>query len=172
MKILVLSKQSFNKLMVDNNINDKNVENNKDIFFISINNTNENSHFAKNHNNVLIQHFDDVDRDLYDIEYNNGQLKECKSKIRAKAFTEEQAKELFEFLTEQQKYNRKKCFVHCSAGISRSGAVGTFVNDFFGGNYLEFRSMNPHIYENSHVLRLCHDYARKNQTDFKNDERY
>ena len=44
--------------------------------------------------------------------------------------------------------------VHCNAGISRSGAIGTFANDYCGMNYSEFLKNNPYIMANSYVLRL------------------
>ena len=44
--------------------------------------------------------------------------------------------------------------VHCDAGISRSGAVGTFAVDYFGLNYNDFIKDNPGLSPNSFVSRI------------------
>lgn len=49
--------------------------------------------------------------------------------------------------------DKQQFIVHCSAGISRSGAVGTFINDYFGLDYSTFRKTNPQVQPNPFVLR-------------------
>lgn len=44
--------------------------------------------------------------------------------------------------------------VHCDAGISRSGAVGTFAVDFLRLDYQEFINKNTYIRPNYYVLRV------------------
>lgn len=78
----------------------------------------------KYHNQALILHFDDA----------------CPSEIKAsgiewKLFSEEQAK-LIKAFAEQAFKDNKRLIIHCTAGISRSGAVGSALNDYFN-KYLE-----------------------------------
>lgn len=151
MNIIVTSKRAFDELMLKHDITDENVENKNDTFFISINSTlpvpasgeeDEPPHFQKSHENVLVQRFDDVDKDYYkDLDG---------KKLSAKAFTEDQAREMAAFILKNA--HRKSCIVHCAAGISRSGAVGTFINDFVKGDWFVFKKTNPHIHPNVHVL--------------------
>jgi len=44
--------------------------------------------------------------------------------------------------------------IHCTAGISRSGAVGTFASDYIGNSYDDFISDNPYVMANPYVLRI------------------
>ena len=44
--------------------------------------------------------------------------------------------------------------VHCDAGISRSGAVGSFVVDYLGLNQKEFLVANPNILPNAFILSV------------------
>jgi len=44
--------------------------------------------------------------------------------------------------------------VHCMAGISRSGAVGLFLNDMFGLDYGSFKNENPTIIPNQCILSM------------------
>jgi predicted protein tyrosine phosphatase len=73
--------------------------------------------FKKNHDNVLNLEFDDVESDVA-----------LDGKNKYKAFSEEQAREVAEFIDK----NKNKTFlIHCLAGISRSGAVGRFLYDYY-----------------------------------------
>ena len=72
-----------------------------------------------------------------------------------KAMSEEQAEKCVDFI---EKNKGKHFEVHCTAGISRSGAVCQFIFDFFNENkcYSEedFNYFNRHINPNNHVLTL------------------
>ena len=69
--------------------------------------------------------------------------------------TEKQADQCIEFL---EKNKGKIFYIHCKAGISRSGAFGRFIFDFYNQDKVykeeEFEKDNSHIRPNSHVLRL------------------
>ncbi len=145
MKVLAIWKTKFDNLMVSLNITNDNVEKVPHTFFISINDsigTDEVPYF-ENKENVLVLFFDDVEEDIAVMVQGNVQF--------AKAFTFEQAKQVIEFIEKHK--DKQSCIVHCSAGISRSGAIAEFVNDFFGGDYFEFKKANPRLYPNGHVLR-------------------
>lgn len=152
MKVKVLDKMSFDIIMQRTGITNETVEQQSDTFFISINDTQGTDEvpYFQNKKNVKVLFFDDVEKDIDDPKY--GFIK---------AFTQEQAKEIVDFLEEQ--HGKQKCFLHCAAGVSRSGAVGTFVNDFFGADFFEFQKNNPYVHPNGHVLRtLKREFMKRN----------
>jgi len=90
--------------------------------------------------NLLVLYFDDVDE---------GQ---------PHAMTPEQAKQIVDFISTG---GDRSIFVHCTAGISRSGAVGEVLNWYFNrylkdnqGDYLLFQLMHRDLVPNAHVRRL------------------
>ena len=144
-KVKVLSKPEFNEYVSNHlHLNDTNV---KDfpLAFISINDTHGNwsiSWFDSDHPNVLRLWFDDVEHDL---ELSPTNKESCR------AFSQEQGKQVREFIDN----NKDKDFlVHCSAGISRSGAVGRFIVDYLQGDREYFEKNNPHIHPNGRVSRI------------------
>jgi hypothetical protein len=75
-------------------------------------------------------------------------------------FNRTQAKQIVEMIKKIQKEKEDSILiVHCSAGISRSGAVGTFACDFCGLDYNKFIEENKCIMANPHVLRLLRKEA-------------
>lgn len=73
---------------------------------------------------ALILHFDDT-----------SPSEVISSGIKWKLFTEDQAKAIKTFANKA--YNdKKRLIIHCTAGISRSGAVGSVLNDYFN-KYLD-----------------------------------
>jgi predicted protein tyrosine phosphatase len=148
MKVFVISKANFDSLMKRKDITNDNVEDKTKTFFISINDTRGTDEvpYFENKQNVKILFFDDVEEDIDVSVIGSNERK------TAKAFTPIQAKELLEFIDNHK--DKESCIVHCAAGISRSGAVGTFVNDYFSGDYFEFKRQNPYIHPNGLVLRL------------------
>ena len=100
--------------------------------------------FKKNHPNVITLTFDDV------IKSGDSSPTVHKNNI---AFNIKMAEELYNFI--ELNKDKSTCVVHCAAGISRSGAVGTFIHDLFGaGDYFDFKLVNPKIYPNPHILKL------------------
>ena len=156
MKVIILSKKKFKEFMTYNDVNDENVEN-KDMLIISINDFYNpdmlhndkhgvNSHFRRQHPNVLIEHFGDYPEDF--IERN--------SKYSTTGFfTPFKAHKMYEFI--KRNSDKNLAIVHCAAGISRSGAVGSFVYDMYGKEpYEQFFRRNKQIEPNTHVSRLLH----------------
>lgn len=153
-RVFIMGRDQFKRVMEMNDVTNDNVEK-KDIFFISINNNNEPNykpHF-ENKNNVLVQYFDDVE---FDIVY--PRVGDPGNPIINKAFTEEQGKELIAFV--EKNTHKSQCILHCTAGVSRSGAVGTFVNFYLGGDYEVFKRDNPHISPNPHVISTLDKLTR------------
>jgi predicted protein tyrosine phosphatase len=120
----------FDKTAKENNLNDDNVESFKGTAFISIASANAYGDsmqdmyddgslhwFRKNHDNVLNLEFDDVEGDAASAGKNGY-----------KVFSEEQAREVVEFIDRNE---NKTFLIHCLAGVSRSGAVGLFLYDYY-----------------------------------------
>jgi len=86
-----------------------------------------------------------------------------KVKIRypdAKLFDQKHATKIIKFLDIIQEEKEESILVvHCSAGISRSGAVGTFANDYCGLDYSELIKTNCNIMANQYVLRTLRKTA-------------
>lgn len=146
--VFVTNKQSFDELMRNKGITNDNVESKTKTFFISINDTEGTDEvpYFNDKSNVKVLFFDDVETDLTIPIIGTKEVK------TAKAFTPTQARELIDFIDKNK--DKESCIVHCAAGISRSGAVGTFVNDYLGGDYNSFKKQNPYILPNGLVLQL------------------
>lgn len=162
MRVFACSKLSFDTQMLDNKITDENVEEKKKTCFISINETIEadkydelKPYFKSNHNNVLVLFFDDVEEDTPITIINTG------AKLMAKAFTRKQGKQVIEFL--EQNKTKEYFMVHCAAGISRSGAVATFINDYFNGDRERFLTDNPYIHPNGTVLSILNRLIKEKE---------
>lgn len=149
MRVFVFNKKQFDQFCIANRLSDENVETTAwNFMFISITDTDQFSesrkpYFKQNHKNVFNLSFDDVEKDgenSYTQEFNTI------------AFSEKQAKELFNFINKNS--DADIAIVHCMAGISRSGAVGLFINDYFDLDYERFKRDNPQIAPNQKVFRL------------------
>lgn len=158
MKIIIVSQEQFNRYMISYNINDNNVEARTNTYFISINDSNEmESWFKSNHKNVLRLYFDDITEDV--THKQTVMIKGIPVTLdeRYIAMSEEQGKEIVKF-TETIDINEVSAvIVHCAAGISRSGAVGTFLQEYFNLDKNEFNKMTPYIHPNPHILRILHN---------------
>ena len=149
-KIQIVSKPEFNQAMGSHGINDSNVEEKFKGAAISINDTEGNwnvSWFDHDHENVLRFWFDDVE---FDEQQSPTNPFTCRS------FKEDQAKQVFAFV---KKHADKDWVIHCSAGISRSGAIGTFILHYLEGDKEYFAKRNPHIHPNGHILRMLNKLA-------------
>jgi predicted protein tyrosine phosphatase len=153
MIIRVFNKATFDKNVKDYGVTDGNVESFNDMFFISINDsvgtTPHKPYFKRNHENVLVLHFDDVAEDMTIPIVGDRYVQ------HVKAFTPEQAEQLYDFIIKNE--DKRFCYIHCTAGINRSGSVAKFINDVVGGDYFEFMRLNPHIHGNPLVTRLLNE---------------
>jgi len=77
-------------------------------------------------------------------------------------FNTEQAKDVIGFIIscDQDDETDGVLIVHCDAGISRSGAVGTFAVDFLHLDYEKFTKINPCLRPNYYVLRVLRNMAK------------
>ena len=146
--VSVIPRAYLDRYCVANGFDDNNLPSNG--FFICIHNTaGENSlpYFKQDHANVLRLWFDDCSEDKSGILLTGEPYTE-------KAMTPDQAQTIYDFLLAQQNAGRTNGVVHCAAGVSRSGAVGTFAADFFEVDRTEFKRINPYIQPNPHILSL------------------
>ena len=126
----------------------------KNIFFISINDSPTSNYFLeswfkKDHENVKVLYFDDVENENETSPTNSG---------KCTPFSAQMAKDLYDFIKDN--IDKAQCIVHCEAGISRSGAVGDFICGISGSNYFNFKHDNPHIRPNARVLRMLNEINR------------
>jgi predicted protein tyrosine phosphatase len=155
MKILIFNKREFNRFMEFNGVTDENVES-KDMLIVSINNAanmgwwdanrDVKSYFKRHHSNVKIMHFPD---------YGENMALKCIEDGDFSVFNQEKADSLYEFI--KQNKDKSLAVLHCGAGVSRSGAVGTFIFDLYGKQtmtYDEFKNKNRRIQPNQYVLKL------------------
>ena len=143
MKILVKSRKFIEELisLCEKEINNFN--------FISIYSKNSFSPLP-NQNNILKLEFDDV---------SEQNIEGFPFKTNLLWFSEKQAVEIFDFVNKID--CSKLLYVHCDAGISRSGAVGMILNDYFNRfeddnkeDFKYFNTNNSHIMPNPRVVRL------------------
>ena len=150
--IHILSKKEFEDAVKACGLDDANVEQNgRRMAFICICDTRHpesgwgsEPYFQRDHANVLRLWFDDVEQDTTVLV---GMVEHT-----ARLIQELDAAALIAFLDAQQERGVAAFFVHCLAGISRSGAIGAFISDCFGGDYLELKQKNPQIQPNAAVL--------------------
>jgi len=159
MEINVLSKNVFDNLMHEHKINDQTVSNYDNVFFISINDTKsseyfEESWFRKNHDNVMVLYFDDVESENETSPTNSG---------KCTPFSNKMAKDLYMFI--KNNLEKNQCIVHCMAGISRSGAVGSFICDLTRSNRQKFLRDNPQIHPNARVLIMLNKEERNSNNE-------
>jgi len=78
---------------------------------------------------------------------------------KACLFSITDAQRIVDFLDVIRETDDDALIIHCDAGISRSGAIGTFACDYFGLDYNEFMRENPYLLSNGYVLRMLHRCA-------------
>lgn len=98
----------------------------------------------------LSLHFADITKKEYLTHYDQLRRNGCDV-----LFTEEHAKQIIEFIDRINKREEDEYLVvHCDAGISRSGAIGTFINDYLGLDFKEFKDMNRGIRPNEYIMDI------------------
>lgn len=151
MKIIIFPKVVFRQMLEDKNITDETVESFNRTAFISIIDPDRRELLSRDHPNFITTKFWDIEETF---EIPGVEILEPISK--------EQAEQIVDFVL----FNIEKVdsfIVHCSAGVSRSGAVGTFILDLlqrreYSREQLEdFKRTNPSILPNSYVLRLLNN---------------
>lgn len=148
LRVFIYSKSMFDAIMRNLEITNDNVTMHNDYIFICINDTTGTTQvpYFEPNTNVLNLYFDDVDEDITKT-YTDGTPPRT-----AKAFTYEQAVSILNFV---KKHNTaKQCLVYCTAGVSRSGAVGKFINWYTQGDAELFAKDNPNISPSHHVYTM------------------
>jgi|SRR6185436_7581043 len=74
------------------------------------------------------------------------------------AIQSEQAREIVQFADQKAAEGYEKIYVHCTMGISRSGAIGEFLAARYGD--WDFNEAHPEICPNLRVKRLLEEQAK------------
>ena len=138
-KVNVLSNVEFESLISSNSLDEKVLSTLKNTMFVSILDSGEQP-FFKNSDNFISVEFDDVEKD-YPSE--------------ASTLSVAQAKALNKFIKQNRK--AKQCFIHCTAGISRSGSLGKFIVDELDGDAEHFKNTNAFIDVKRHFLKTLEE---------------
>jgi predicted protein tyrosine phosphatase len=105
-------------------------------------------------NNTLSMLFSDIDNDKDLIYY-------TLFKDEIHIFTEKQAMDIIKFIDMVDKQEDQVLIVHCNAGVSRSGAIGTFVCEYLALDYNNFKRENKHILPNLSILKTLRRCSEK-----------
>jgi predicted protein tyrosine phosphatase len=149
-RIYVFPKIAFDRAMRQYNLSDDNVEGMQNSALISIISPDsyqyESHFFTRDHVNVLNLEFDDADPDMVE-EYS-------RAGFPIHLFEKEDAIRIINFV----RLNKDKTFfIHCTAGRSRSGAVGFFIRQILQRDYEQFCKDNPKIVLNGFILQMLND---------------
>ena len=174
-EIHTLSVADFKQTMKNNNLYDSNIEQRTDIAVISIGNSFEDGDpddifsngpssrwFRHQHKNVLNLTFDDITAPEQ-WQLNSESAKQSEDSVPVEnglsgsdcvLFDEEMARRLVQFV--EANHAAKTWIVHCSAGVSRSGAVSRWLKDCLKFKYgIEANNVNGrHSVPNALVLRI------------------
>jgi hypothetical protein len=154
MIIHILNRNEFKFLLSTKYNHLMEISEDPNLCYISIHNWND-TQIESDSQNYLNLWFDDITE------------KETKFVINDILFTEEHAKQIIEFC--ENNSDKRHLYVHCTAGISRSGAVGLFINDNWGTNsYESFMRNHPWIHPNPYVSRILNQIFKGTPNDQKN----
>lgn len=145
--VKILSKNTFDSYVSSLGVSDVNITKITDMCFISITDTDGHlePYFKSDHENVLNLQFDDCSEDVQIPIIGTDEIRPVV------AMKTGQAQSVIDFV---DRHKNRIFIIHCTAGVSRSGAVGTFVSNYLGKDPVEFRKRNPYILPNPHVLSL------------------
>ena len=146
-EVTALSKMAFQDILDKNSITSDTIENYSNVMFISILDTGKDQ-LLPNAKNYLNLTFDDVEVDIPGV---------------AKTMSKQDAQTLNEFLKVNK--TKKQCFIHCSAGVSRSGSIGKYIVDELEGNQSFFMEKNPHLDIKRHFLKTLEECKADKKID-------
>ncbi|MBC6425529.1 MAG: nucleotidyltransferase [Ekhidna sp.] len=135
-KVFVFNKPEFEQVLKKNKLTERNIESYTSLMFISIIDTGNNQ-LLSDKKNYLTLEFDDVERDVPGI---------------AKTLKISQARRLNKFISSNK--DKKQCYIHCSAGVSRSGSIGKYIVDELKGDQDFFYKNNPYIDIKDYFLKV------------------
>lgn len=151
MRITVLNEIEFIRRMSTEGIIGDGITSRGDIYIISINYPYEGTgYFKKEYENVLNLYFDDTETN---VEIYDDDINEVRELI---PLSINDGRRIISFL-EKIPNGVDELIIHCKAGVSRSGAIGLFANDFFRMDYHRFMERNPRVRPNQHVVRVLNN---------------
>lgn len=163
--ITVWSKKKFDQIMSEAGLTADNVVDKVDhAAFISIISPDipaESHYFERDTPNVLNLEFDDADEEI------EKAYRHTMSPVHL--FSIEDANKIIDFV---QSNIGMDFYVHCTAGVSRSGAVGYFIRQMTNSNFEDFCIHNPQITPNGYILKILNEvYAERLQKESLAKER-
>lgn len=148
--ITVWSKKKFDKVMSEMGLSSDNVVEKVDyaafISIISPDQPVEKHYFERDTPNVLNLEFDDADEEI------EKAYRHSASPVHL--FSVEDANRIIDFI---QSNIGMDFYVHCTAGVSRSGAVGYFIRQITDADYDSFLRINTQINPNGYVLKILNE---------------
>jgi len=152
--ITVWSKKKFDQVMFETGLTADNVVDKIDhaafISIISPDRPAEKHYFERDTPNVLNLEFDDADEEIEKAYRNTA--------FPVHLFSKEDANKIIDFI---QSNIGMDFYVHCTAGIARSGAVGWFIRQITNSNFEDFCIHNPQIDPNMYVLKILNEVYTK-----------
>lgn len=147
MKIHILNRNEFKKFVSTSYADFNSLEADDERCFISIHGYDETMFFPSG-KNFLNLFFDDLtDKEL--CYYPDCQL-----------FDEGDAHLVIQFCNENK--DKQELYIHCQAGVSRSGALGVCINDTWGDESFQvFMNRNRRIAPNSYVSMIFNKVLRE-----------
>ncbi len=135
LKVRVLNQNQFEEMIIKNGISPETVRTNSKAMFISIIDSEANP-ILKDAKNYLTLQFDDVEKNV------PGE---------AITMNENHVSRLQNFI----EINKEKsiCYIHCTAGVSRSGSIGKYIVDKLNGDMQFFKENNPNIDVKAYFLK-------------------
>ena len=145
--VFVLSELDFCTKMATQLLDDSNIEEYKNVAIISITDPHREGKqwFKNNHSNVLNLFFNDA-TPTQNYGYTQDYVDNGNEVV---LFDDDMAMKVLSFMFANS--GKDTWYIHCMAGISRSGTVGKFIADFLLINPAHFKYTNPNIHLNSYV---------------------
>jgi predicted protein tyrosine phosphatase len=75
--------------------------------------------------------------------------------------SQETIRDIFKWIQFVKANTYTKIYIHCDAGVSRSGAVAKFMQEYLHLDYEEFRRENPQIVPNIAILKALTKLAKE-----------
>jgi len=151
-RVIVVSEKNFKSLCENNELNDQTVEYCKSTAFISIVDPHriDQRYFSQEHSNVLNLAFSDMtDKEM--LGYTRDFVEQG---FEPKLFGIDEAERIVKFVKRNYNNGVRHWIVHCHAGISRSGAVGLFINNLLEYEWDKFKNDNPIVRPNFYIVHL------------------
>jgi predicted protein tyrosine phosphatase len=120
--------------------------------------------FKEDHSGAVTVRFDDVSPEMFDSTEHFAQICAQMEEYGRpyQIFSEMMANQIIDFVDNlQSSLTEIVLYVHCTLGVSRSGAIATFVAEICGLDGTSFAENNPQIHPNQLVLERLRTAKKK-----------